>query len=501
MQHAAQHAVSLDRGTASGVARAPSSFLWAAVDLPFLALEALHIGVNEYAVVTEPSRRGEIVHQASENARSVGIKPGMNVNAALAIWASLQVCPRDPDAERRYLHEFHHWAGRFTPTVSTEPPTTLLFEVAASLKLFDGVEALYDRLRRELDQTGHRCYLALTPTPGASSMLAAAGRETLITDRADLRMSMQALPIHSLGLAGETLRRLRAAGVSSLEELWRLPRHDLARRFGPDVVRKLDQALGMRPDPRRIDAIPDCFERHRELEAETVEAGFILQAARFLLKQFSDFLTARSAVASEVQVWLKHAGKPATRIDVGTRLPMRDAGQWERLLREHIQRRELCAPVRGIRLSGSGLRSINPASGDLFETPDAVGDWARALDELEARLGKKNLWMPKVLADHRPEHAWKRSPPAVDQADVSCPPHRPLWLLDEPRRLNCQANDVSGSGSFNIIDGPERIESGWWDDNEYCRDYYTVVCSQGRRLWVFQDLKKKSEWYLHGLFG
>ncbi len=387
MQHAAQHAVSLDRGTASGVARVPSSFLWAAVDLPSLALEALHIGVNEYAVVTEPSCRGAVVYQASENARSVGIKPGMNVNAALAIRASLRVCPRDPDAECRHLHEFHHWAGRFTPTVSTEPPTTLLFEVAASLKLFDGIEALYDRLRRELDQTGHRCYLALTPTPGASSMLAAAGRETLITDMADLRMSMRALPLHSLRLARETLRRLRAAGVSSLEELWRLPRHDLTRRFGPDVVRKLDQALGMRPDPRRIDAIPDCFERHCELEAETVEAGFILQAARFLLEQFSDFLTARSAVASDVRVWLKHAGNPATRIDVGTRLPMRDAGQWERLLREHIQRRELRAPVRGIRLSGSGLWSGNPASGDLFETPDAVGDWARALDELEARWG------------------------------------------------------------------------------------------------------------------
>ena len=43
---------------------------------------------------------------------------------------------------------------------------------------------------------------------------------------------MQELPIRFLGLTRETLRRLQAAGIFFLEELWRLPRPDLARRFG-----------------------------------------------------------------------------------------------------------------------------------------------------------------------------------------------------------------------------------------------------------------------------
>lgn len=500
MQHAAQYTSLLDQGTVAGTTRAHPPRLWAAVGLPFLALEALSVGIDEYAVITEPTHRGNVVYTASTNARSVGIEPGMSVNAALAMCSGLRVCPRDPGAERDCLHGLRHWARRFTPAVSTLSPTSLLFEISASLRLFGGARALYCRLRRELDQTRHHCYLAVTPTPGASSVLTLAGREKLVTEMAGLRASMHGLPVHFLGLTGETLRRLRATGVSFLEELWRLPHHDLARRFGPEVVRKLDQALGMHPDPQRIDTIPGRFERYCELEAETVEAGFILSAARFLLEQFSGFLATASAVAGDVLVLLDHPEKPATRIDLGTRLPTRDTGQWERLLGERLQRHELRAPVVGIHLSGSASPAGDQAGGDLFHR-DMARDWAYVLDELEARLGEKSLWMPEVVADHRPEHAWRRSLPAPARLAASQQPHRPLWLLPEPRRLNCRIGHVPGTGAPGIIDGPERIESGWWDDNEYCRDYYTAVCPRGRRLWIFQDLKKRSGWYLHGLFG
>jgi protein ImuB len=318
---------------------------------------------------------------------------------------------------------------------------------------------------------------------------------------AGLRKSMHGLPIRFLGLTRETLRRLQAAGILFLEELWRLPRPDLARRFGPALVRKLDQILGMHPDPRQVDTAPVRFERYFELDADTVETGFILRAARFLLEQFAGFLAAGNAVAGDILILLEHMDKPATRIDVGTRLPMRNADQWERLLGEYISRRELRAPVVSIRLSGSVSRDTAPVSGDLFQFPDTTRDWACVLDELEARLGKKHLWMPGVAADHRPEYAWQPSPPGHGSIVAPGLAGRPLWLLRTPRHLGHRDDHVSGPRPMDIVDGPERIESGWWDDNEYCRDYYTAVCPQGRRLWIFRDLKQKSDWYLHGLFG
>jgi protein ImuB len=54
--------------------------------------------------------------------------------------------------------------------------------------------------------------------------------------------------------------------------------------------------------------------------------------------------------------------------------------------------------------------------------------------------------------------------------------------------------------------GPERIESGWWDGKGVARDYYIARQtpgarrSQGAKLWVFQERQSK-RWYLHGMFA
>jgi protein ImuB len=48
--------------------------------------------------------------------------------------------------------------------------------------------------------------------------------------------------------------------------------------------------------------------------------------------------------------------------------------------------------------------------------------------------------------------------------------------------------------------GPERIESGWWDGKGVARDYYTARQTRGARWWVFQERRSRS-WYLHGVFA
>jgi len=52
-----------------------------------------------------------------------------------------------------------------------------------------------------------------------------------------------------------------------------------------------------------------------------------------------------------------------------------------------------------------------------------------------------------------------------------------------------------------LLQGPERIESGWWDGKGVARDYYVArPPSQGIRLWVFQERQSK-RWYVHGVFA
>jgi protein ImuB len=52
-----------------------------------------------------------------------------------------------------------------------------------------------------------------------------------------------------------------------------------------------------------------------------------------------------------------------------------------------------------------------------------------------------------------------------------------------------------------LRDGPERIESGWWDGGDTRRDYYVADTAAGQRLWLYRDLRDGSGPFVHGLFG
>ena len=74
-------------------------------------------------------------------------------------------------------------------------------------------------------------------------------------------------------------------------------------------------------------------------------------------------------------------------------------------------------------------------------------------------------------------------------------------MLPEPALLRARWDGPVHHGRLTLIEGPERLETGWWDEYGIARDYYTAVNPRGMRLWVFRDRTRNSGWYLHGLFG
>jgi len=46
----------------------------------------------------------------------------------------------------------------------------------------------------------------------------------------------------------------------------------------------------------------------------------------------------------------------------------------------------------------------------------------------------------------------------------------------------------------------ERIESGWWDGRLVARDYFVACSPEGKRFWIYRDIRGKRGWYLHGFF-
>jgi protein ImuB len=79
-------------------------------------------------------------------------------------------------------------------------------------------------------------------------------------------------------------------------------------------------------------------------------------------------------------------------------------------------------------------------------------------------------------------------------------PPRPLWLLDEPRALG----DAFAAKPWVLRDGPERIESGWWDGRDCRRDYFVAESARGEIVWIYRDHRygtDDGEWFMHGLFA
>jgi protein ImuB len=85
-----------------------------------------------------------------------------------------------------------------------------------------------------------------------------------------------------------------------------------------------------------------------------------------------------------------------------------------------------------------------------------------------------------------------------------------LWMLPQPRPLATEQGCPQYGGILKLTDGPERLETGWWDGDGISRDYFVAVNPKGACLWIYRNRgtgnrgtgrTEKSSWYLHGIFG
>jgi len=91
---------------------------------------------------------------------------------------------------------------------------------------------------------------------------------------------------------------------------------------------------------------------------------------------------------------------------------------------------------------------------------------------------------------------------------------RPLWLFQQPQPLHNKKGVPVYGERLQLIKGPERIETGWWDKQPINRDYYVAQHPTGVIYWVYVDRDKSTQdqssytpknqdkqWFLHGVFG
>jgi protein ImuB len=509
--------------------------LWIALYLPHLPLQVfLRGGDTRRPLAVVEERRILAVNGA---AAALGVHPGMGVASAQALAPQLLLRHRDCPAEAAALGELAAWGGQFTPQVSIDAPASgmpppqvkpavaasaaavapspggvgiaprsggapdgLLLEVAASLRLFGGLESLQHRIAAGCAELGFAASLACAPTPLAARLLARAGGGR-VTEAAGLPAALAPLSIALIDWAPEARVTLAAIGATTLGEVLALPREGLARRCGVELLAGLDRALGRRPDPRRWFAPPEKFRARLQPLAPVAHSEAVLFAARRLLGSLAGFLAARQAGVERFVLILEH-DNDITPLTISLAGASRDEARFVTVLRERLAALALPAPVIAVGLAADEIRPLSSASASLFEDPRREQDQcAELIERLRARLGAGAVTGMQALPAHRPERAWGTCAPGTGQP-AALPAHpRPLWLLEPPQPLEAANDTPRWHGPLTLLAGPERIESGWWDGNDVARDYYIARGTRQQLLWLFRERRAPHGWYLHGVFA
>ena len=525
--------------------------LWACLLLPSLPLDVFARAASptdaaKPFAVASGGRTPRIV-SANAAARDAGIHPGQLVSASLALAPDLLLRDRNPGAESAALAAVATWLTQFTPTVVLAPPDAVLAEIGGSLRLFGGLPALMARLSRGTHDLGYAIRSAIAPTPAAALLFARADNsaETGI-GRSSTRLAgfprgvsgkigsdptaaatkpqslHDALAPLSLALTDadpHVVDMLAAAGVTTLGQACALPRAALARRVGADFLALLDRVRGLIPDPRAPFVPPPCYTGKLELPAPVENVEALAFAVNRLVFELAGWLTGRGLGVTAMSLALAHeryvgvaTGVPATIVGFALAAPAREPAHLVAVLRERLARVALPAPVEAITLASKATAPL--AGRNLGLLPgDATVAVVPLLDRLRARLGEEAITLVAPHAEHRPERAWRSAPtdavgpaaqhtprPDLRHRAAAAVPPRPVWLLAEAEPLGHRLEVQP----WVLRDGPERIESGWWDGADVRRDYFVAENPRGETVWIYRDHRcgiDDGEWFLHGVFA
>ena len=465
-----------------------------------------------------------LVTAACVLAQDLGLSIGMPVSKAQALVPGLQVLPSDAAADAASLERLALWVlQRVSPIVAVDPPDGLVIDSTGADHLHGGEDALLETLIGRLVMSGVAARAAIADSWGAAHALARHGTDPMhVAEPGTAEALISPLPLSALRLPPATLASLRTLGFACIGDLLHQPRAPLTRRFGPELCRRLDQALGLASEP--IEPLrPESLVEVRRSFAEPIAAAETI--ARYigkLARQLCAALEERGLGARQLDLLCWRVDAHVQTVRVGLARPQRDPQRLTRLLCEKI---ETIAPGYGIEILSLTAVMVEPLearqmASSLLEAP--VPDLSGLVDVLANRVGARGVYRMAPVASDVPERSVTRITPLSEPVGAGWPDHwpRPARLLPWPEPIETVALLPDHPPVWitwrNIrrkvrrADGPERVFGEWWKrDAEMIavRDYFRVEDEAGERYWVFRagDGENREtgshRWYLHGVFG
>jgi len=391
----------------------------------------------------------------------------------------------DPPADLEALQKLAERCERFSPTVGVEPgerPEGLLLDISRVADLFGGEDELAAQLARHFTRRGFTVRLGVADTIGAAWAAARYGRGQRAEDRgqnwkleiancklqiddalsADPRFpifnfqfsicnlqssssALRPLPVEALRLSGETVDVLHQLGIDRIAQLEALPREDLASRFAPELLRRLDQAAGRLPEAIPGHRAGPEFQVEWSPEHPTTRGETIRAALEQLIRDLCGQLVRHGRGAVQLECRLVCPPQEPVRIGVGLFEP---SSAWKHLfglVELKIEQLRLPGPVVAAFVTAAATVPLVYEQQELFSeegplscaagevpsprpSPGGRGNLGRRpspggrgslgrrrrlaglVDRLSSRLGRRAVVGVRLLADAQPELAWCYDP-------------------------------------------------------------------------------------------
>lgn len=474
-------------------------------------------------VVAGRAGNRRVVTAADAVAQGLGLHAGLPIATAQALVPGLVVVPADPSADAASLERLAIWVmQRLSPIVAADPPDGIVLDTTGADHLQGGEAAMLEALIGRLVMSGVTARAAVADTWGAAHAMARHGAApTLVAPPGAAEGVLAPLPIWALRLPPATVAGLHTLGFTRIGDLLGQSRAPLARRFGPDLWRRIDQALGATAEP--IEPVrPEGLVEVRRVFAEPIAAAETI--ARYIGKLVVALcaqLEERDLGARRLDLFCHRIDNELQTVRVGLARPVREVKPLTRLLCARI---ETIDPGLGIEIMVLAATLAEPLAArqaaSLLEEP--APDLAGLIDTLVNRVGVGAVYRIVSVPSDVPERSVRRIPALAEDTDAGWPGHwpRPARLLPRPQPIETMALLPDHPPAWfawkgvrrrvRRADGPERIFGEWWTrdaERTAVRDYFRVEDEAGERYWIYragdgEDAATGSQrWFLHGVFG
>ncbi|MEQ1936858.1 DNA polymerase Y family protein [Mesorhizobium sp. CN5-321] len=497
----------------------------------------------------------QIVAALDRRAEALRLKRGMGVADARAMHPSVEIVEADAQADRRLLESLADWCDRYTPLVALDGADGLFLDITGCSHLFGGEQALVADMLRRFPEQGIEARAAVADTAGAAWAVARFHGDAVVVPEGAAAGWLTPLPPAALRLDTATATALDSVGLRTIGAVMAAPRAPLVRRFGREIVLRLDQALGLIDEalsPRL--PVPE-LSAERRLAEPIMTVEDVERVVLPLAGALGEALERRGAGALALRLFLFRVDGLVARLSVGLSRPARASDRMAKLFHERLAALgdglDAGCGFDLVRLTVPSVAPLDMRQTDLGEDRrDDEDRFALFADRVCARFGRNAIRKPVPVASHLPERAvafspYAEAPAATSAREAESPAtaERPLRLFKRPEPIEVMTGIPEGPllnfrwrrAHYPVVraEGPERIGSEWWletppverkqdETGEACeagrkqaagesaaqrtRDYFRVEDAEGRRYWLYrQGLYGRSgeppRWFLHGVFA